>query len=186
METPQDGYALTSSEAAKQVICDIIAASGGKIYGKLRLYKAFYFAHLYYWLHGEGVLTDYPIVRMPQGPGIDNGDTLLEELEQTGEITISFRRNGPYKELVYERAHPFQVDPTSPRFQAIEEAVEWVRGKSAADLSEETHLYSRSWRETPDGEELDIYTDLLDDREYAKLKRSLSEAEQLIQGVFGK
>ena len=60
------------AELAKQVICAIVEAAGGKLEGQVRLYKAFYYAHLYCWENAaEGVLTDYPIVRMPNGPGID-------------------------------------------------------------------------------------------------------------------
>lgn len=33
-----------NNENAKQVICQIIAAAGGRLEGKLRLFKAFYFA----------------------------------------------------------------------------------------------------------------------------------------------
>src|SRR5262245_40446624 len=37
---------LNDPQDAKEVICQIIAAAGGRLEGKLRLYKAFYYAHL--------------------------------------------------------------------------------------------------------------------------------------------
>ena len=55
-----------SREQAKDVLCQILVAAGGELKKKVALYKAFYFAHLYYWQTGEGTLTDYPIVHMPQ------------------------------------------------------------------------------------------------------------------------
>ena len=46
-------------------------SAGDRIEGKTRLFKAFYFAHLFYARSAVDYLTDWPIVRMPQGPGID-------------------------------------------------------------------------------------------------------------------
>ncbi|MBI3464034.1 MAG: hypothetical protein HY000_13395 [Planctomycetes bacterium] len=118
-------------EQAKQVICETLAAAGGKLVGKVRLHKAFYYAHLYYWQRGTGVLTSYPVVRLPFGPAIEDGPSLVAELVREGKLRVSQQPNGPYKETVFELAQPFQIDPNSPRFQASEEAVELVKSKSA-------------------------------------------------------
>jgi hypothetical protein len=171
-------------EKAKQVICQIIAAAGGRLEGKLRLFKAFYFAHLYYWQHGTGVLTDYPIVRMPMGPGIDRSEVLFGALQSEGKIRIGSRPNGPFREYIYELAMPVEIDPSNPQYQAIEEAVEWVRSKTAGELSQETHLYSRSWRNETDGQVLDIYSDLLNDEEYDEVQKGLAEAAGLVHDAF--
>ena len=50
-------------EQAKTLICDIIAAAGGKLVGRVRFHKAFCYAHRYYWQRGTGVLTSYPVDR---------------------------------------------------------------------------------------------------------------------------
>ena len=50
---------------AQQVLLELIQDAGGVWEGKKRLYKAFYFAHLYYAEERPGLLTDWPIVRMP-------------------------------------------------------------------------------------------------------------------------
>jgi hypothetical protein len=173
------------SEEAKQVICQIIAAAGGRLEGKLRLFKAFYFAHLFYWQHGTGILTDHPIVRMPMGPGIDKSEALLGALQREGQIRVGTRANGPFREYVYELTTPVEIDPSNARYRAIEEAVEWVRDKSAGELSLETHLYSRSWRSGADGQVLDIYSDLLDDEEYESVRKGLVDAAGLIHDAFG-
>jgi hypothetical protein len=173
-----------SREIAKQVICEIIAVSGGRLTGKLRLYKAFYFAHLYFWENNKGALTDHPIVRMPLGPGIDDGDALLEELRHEGKIAITQQFIGPYRELVYEIAEPIRLDPSVPRFKAIEEAVRWIEGKSASQLSEETHVFSRTWREGDDGQVLNIYLDILEESEYNRVKQGLLQAEDALSGIF--
>ncbi len=171
-------------ERAKEVICLIVAAAGGRLEGKLRLFKAFYFAHLFYWKKGNGVLTQHPVVRMPFGPGIHDAAMVLKTLVAEGKIRISSRPVGPYSEQVYELAAPVQIDPTNPRYQAIEEAVEGVRNKSAAELSQETHIYSRSWREAREGDVLDIYRDLLEDDEYAQVRQEVAEAEATVNAVF--
>jgi hypothetical protein len=176
---------MFDNENAKQVICQIIAAAGGRLEGKLRLFKAFYFAHLFYWQQGTGVLTDHPIVRMPMGPGIDKSEALLGALQGEGRIRIGTRANGPFREYIYELASPVEVDPSNPRYRAIEEAVEWVRDKTAGELSLETHLYSRSWRNEADGQVLDIYSDLLDDEEYEGVRKRLADAAGVIHDALG-
>lgn len=175
---------MSDLEAAKELICQIIAAAGGRLEGRLRLYKAFYFAHLFYWQRGQGVLTQHPIVRMPWGPGVNEGRTILQTLQDEGKIIITTRPVGPYREDVYELAERFEINPDDPRYKAVEEAVEWVRDKSAVELSEETHVYSRSWREAKDGEILDIYRDLLEDEEYAQVKQEVAQAEALVDATF--
>jgi hypothetical protein len=175
---------MDTRQQAKQVICDIIAAGGGRLVGKVRLYKAFYASHLFYWEAHSGTLTNHPIVRMPRGPGIDDGDALIRELVESGSIRTDEGRNGPYREIVFQLVAEHTIRPHDPRFQAVERAVEWIAGKSAAELSEETHLYSRTWRDAQDGEELDIYMDLLDDEDFARIGQAVCEQEELIGAAF--
>jgi hypothetical protein len=172
------------AEAAKDVICQIIAVAGGRLDGRLRLYKAFYYAHLFFWKRGTGVLTTHPIVRMPLGSGIHEAKGILQELQEEGRIRITTRPNGPYEEHVYELASKFEINPEDPRHKAVEDAVEWIRNKSAVELSEETHVYSRSWRQAKDGEALDIYADLLDDEEYTQVGQEVAQAEALVNATF--
>src|ERR1035437_4824476 len=73
---------------AKRIICAIIQEGGGHLESQVRLYKAFYWAHLAYWGMYEGILSSYPIARMPNGPGVDRGEDLLFELHAEGLISI--------------------------------------------------------------------------------------------------
>jgi hypothetical protein len=75
---------------AKQLICDIVAAAGGKLVGKVRLHKVFYYSH----------------------------------------------------------------------------------------------VYSRSWQEGKNGQEFDIYADLLDDQEYRQSLDDGQLSRELVDGVF--
>ena len=112
------------------------------------------------------------------------GPVALAELVREGKLRITSQPNGPYKEAVFELTQPFQIDPTTVRFAVIEEAVEQVKSKSAVELSEETHLYSRSWQDNQTGQELDIYTDLLDDQEYQQVLQDAEQSRELVNGVF--
>ena len=170
-------------EQAKQLICDIIGAAGGRLVGKVRLHKAFYYAHLYYWQRGSGVLTSYPVVRLPFGPGIDHEPSLVTELVRDGKLHVAWQPNGPFKEAVFELTEPFQIDPNTSRYRAIEEAVDLVKSKSAVELSEESHVFSRSWQAGQLGQELDIYSDLLDDLEYQQIVEDMTESRELVNGV---
>ncbi|KAL8814469.1 MAG: hypothetical protein Q9191_008546 [Dirinaria sp. TL-2023a] len=171
-------------QQAKELVCTIIAVTGGELHKKVALFKAFYYAHLFYWQEHQEALTDHPIVRMPQGPGIDDHTSILRELE--GEARIEIRREpyGPYQEYVYKLKSPFTIDPGSPHHTAVERAVKWVQGKSAMELSEEAHDYSRSWQIGQDGQELNIYIDLLDDAEYVEMNRRLRASEEMVNDVF--
>lgn len=163
---------------AKSVICDLIAAAGGVFCGTVRLNKAFYFAHLYYWRDEADILTDYPIVRLPKGPCIDDYDIILEQLANEGRVTISTRPVGPYSETVYRLAQDHALDAGSPRAAAILRAVEFVDSHSAVELSDITHEYSRSWRETPNRKEMNIYADLLSDKQAWELKAQIAEVAE--------
>ena len=168
------GNVSRSKEAAKAVICELLAANGGILRGKIRLNKAFYFAHLYYWRDADGILTDHPIVRLPQGPCIDDASELLSELAAEGRISVQVGRAGPYQEYAYQLEGTWsQVDRSTPRGKAIHDAIALVQEKTAAELSELTHEHSRSWQMTPTGHEMDIYVDLIDDEELETMRKQV-------------
>ena len=85
----------------KRVILEILRKTDGEFDGKTRLYKACYFAHLYFFESHHGILTDGEFARMPQGPGIDQGDFLLEALCVEGLIECEVFHKGPYPEYRY-------------------------------------------------------------------------------------
>src|SRR5436189_4755977 len=89
---------MADREAAKHLILKIVAMAGGRLEAKSRLHKAFYAAHLIYWRERQGVLTDYPIVKMPNGPGIDDLEGLLEELVDGDALEVVEGTKGPYKQ----------------------------------------------------------------------------------------
>lgn len=166
----------SSRVAAKEVICLLIAAAGGALRGKVRLNKAFYFAHLYHWREFESFLTSHPIVRLPLGPCIDDVNDLISELVAEQKLSVTKSPNGPFEEYVYRLLDPSPtVDDSTPRGKAIRDAIAFVEGRTGAELSEITHEHSRTWQSTPDGSEMNIYLDLVDDDDVRSIRARLKE-----------
>ena len=175
-------------ELAKLTILEIAKQSKNAAFtGKLKLFKAFYFAHLYFARSFSGLLSEWPIVRMPRGPGIDRFDELLHKLTQEGVLKIEPVMVGPFPSTKYKatgKQPPY--DPLSEdAVTAIQEAVTFVADKTAAELSAITHDLSRSWNETKAGVELSIYTDLLSDEDHGALKSGLAELDSELDEAWG-
>lgn len=186
-DTANETARLERKRRAKQVILEIVrqASEDHGLRGKLKLFKAFYLAHLLYAEDSPGYLTEWPIIRMPNGPGIDNADELFEELLAEGalEIESSRRPTDLQAPEVYHwtgKAAPEEPLPEAA-LQAIREAMTFVRDKSALQLSEWTHELSRSWNFAKDGEQLNIYIDLIPEGEYLTQKKRLDNIWMAIQ-----
>ncbi len=171
-------------DGAKDLICDIISlCEGGEIKGQSRLYKAFYHAHLVYYDRFPGILSTYPIVHMTHGPGIEDGETLLKELQDEGRIEIGKAPIGKYSETVIKVTNPCKP-PESNRRTAIEAGLDKIKNKTATQLREETHG-AVSWNKVVDGQEQPIYLDLLSTDQLAQMKRELAQATEAAAQVFG-
>jgi hypothetical protein len=174
-----------SKELAKRIILEILRQSGGSL-GKTRLFKTFWLAHLFYAKKARGYLSDWPIVRMPQGPGIHHGDRLLDELCQEGTLERSHEPRGPFVEISC-RLKDDQVEThlSQEAVKAIQEAVSFARQyATAGSLSELSHDFSRSWNNLPDGAELNIYTDLIPDDEYQNGKDEMEQMKRDYEQIF--
>lgn len=167
---------MLDMDRAKQVLVELIRAAGGEWTGKTRLYKAYYLAHLYYAETEPGYLTNWPVLKMPYGPGIECGDGLLKELVLSGVLAIKHTAVGPYTATAYGlTGKPVAGEPLSQEaVRAIEQAASFVREKGATDLSDLTHEFSRSWNSAQEGQELNINVDLIPDDEFAARQERLS------------
>jgi hypothetical protein len=167
---------MLDMDRAKQVLVELIRAAGGEWTGKTRLYKAYYLAHLYYAETEPGYLTNWPVVKMPYGPGIESGDELLNELVLSGVLARQHAAVGPYTATSYRlTGKPFAGEALSQQaVRAIEQSVSFVREKGATELSDLTHEFSRSWNSAQEGQELNIYLDLIADDEFAAREERLS------------
>ena len=158
---------------------------GGKVPTKSHLFKAFYFAHLYYAIDAPDYLSDWPIVKMPHGPGIDRADVLIRELESQGIIETRPALAGPYPTTEYRLVSQDMPQVLSAEaVAAIKRAVAYAKPMTAGELSETTHEYSRSWNEAArDGDELSIYIDLLDDDDYEARKQRADKLASVIREI---
>ncbi len=86
---------------AKEVILEILRVGDGEWSGKVKLHKAFYFAHLYYANEQPGFLTDWPIAKLQHGPGIHEDEPLIWGMVDEGLLEIELVHEGPYPEYRY-------------------------------------------------------------------------------------
>jgi len=174
------------AQTAKRILCAIIQEEGGKLDGKVRLYKAFYWAHLSYFQKFSGVLSEYPMARMPQGPGIDHGEDLIFELQAEGLISVEETPiAGRNPEMSFRLTAGFKVNATDEEMEAIRDGVAKIRGKTGTQVSAETHECSRVWNRKRDGQILNIYEDLLTEDEYECAKNADQEVKAVLDGIFG-
>ncbi len=172
---------------AQDVILDILRNADGEWTGKAKLFKAFYFAHLYYANEKPGLLTDWPIARLPQGPGIDRSDELFGGLVGDGLLTLERIHEGRYPEVRYwltDKGRDAERPPEDAR-AAIKEATLFCLPRTAAELSLITHERSRSWIEGKDGEILNIYIDTIPDEEYERRREAIDQIDKQLLEILG-
>jgi len=159
-------------DKAKNIVCALVHLEGGKFKGKTRLNKAFWRAHVYHYRHHSGLLSKYPIARLPEGPGIDDLDEILFSLEREGRVKVTSEKVGTYLEVVVSlTSSPPSLE--SDEEEAVKEAIRWVRGKSAAQVANESHRLSLAWKQAKNGEIIDLAFDALDTQDLKAI-----EAEQ--------
>jgi hypothetical protein len=170
---------------AKQIILHILKEAGGAL-GKTRLFKAFWLAHLFYAKNSRGYLSAWKIIRLPKGPGIDRGDELIIELKKAGEIELGHEPKGPYTETVCKlTSQPGDTALPPGATEAIKAACAIVMAHDrVSELSEWSHEYSRSWNVTPNGNELDIYSDLIPDDVYWERRQKLIDLNDVYDDLF--
>ena len=148
-------------DRAKKLIVGLVAASDGKLVGKLRLYKAFCRAHLLYFEETGLELTGYPIVHMPNGPGIDNAAELIDELRQDGVLNEAIGNTDRAHERIYTTVGEATVEQDPEKSEAIRKAVEWANALTYKELKDGSH--NRSWRESGMGAEQNVFLDVVED-----------------------
>lgn len=171
---------------AKQIVAEIVRLHGGDVPAKTSLCKAFYFAHLYYAKEAAGYLSDWPIVRMPNGPGIHEADELLAEMVDEGTLGLRQVTVGPYDAVSYRLLKNSIFEALSvDEIEAIKAGVDFVRDKTAGELNNITQEFSRSWRMATDGDELNIYIDLEPEDVYRRRMKGLKKFDRAIAEMIG-
>jgi hypothetical protein len=178
-------------DKAKNIVCAVVAASGGQFHGKTRLNKAFWRAHVVHYHKQNGLLSSYPIARLPEGPAIDDYEDLLVVLEREGRIELGQREESGYVETTITlKSQPPILD--EGEMASINEAVAWVRPRTAQQVSRESHESSLSWQKKANGELLEIAFDALDASEVdvrraeeKKIAQTVEWARKAVAGMFG-
>lgn len=157
---------VSERERAKQIIAEIVRAAGGILTSKTELVRAYWRAHLVFAESQPGYLSFWPLVKTPAGPAIHDADRLLGELVADGILQIDETEAGGGLRL--ELTDLVGELPTES-VEAIEKAVS--QPGEPVDLTDYRSL--RSWNAASDGEELNIYVDVIPDAEYAERKQRL-------------
>lgn len=93
---------------------------------------------------------------------------------------------GPWQTTRYELSRDGRSEEKLPAGakRAIKEAVEFVCSKTATELSELTHEFSRSWMEARDGQPLNIYIDIIPDDEYETREREIDALHRELMAAW--
>lgn len=181
-----DKRKTTERERAKRVILEIIRLAGGTFTNKTNLYKAFYYAHLEYAKNNPAYLSFWPIVKMPNGPGIDDFDALIGELLAQGYLHVETVKTGDFSALRLEltSAAKSLEQMSDAEMEAVGYGVRQVEGKTATLVSDESHVASRSWNEAQMGQELNIYIDSIPEDEYVREKAHISDLSRRLKALW--
>ena len=171
---------------AIRIMAEVIRQAGGAITGTTALHDAFYFAHLYYAESEPGYLSDWPIVKMPNGPAIHSGSRLIAEMKEAGILSTDHIQVGPFRAVRLRLCdgalpgEPLQEDA----IRAIGRAIELVRHKSTAELHDLIREFSRSWHSARQREEMCIYIDPIPDDEYESGQARLAEMRAALEAAW--
>lgn len=185
------GYKLNLPDYTenKRIVAAIVQENGGEFRNKTNLFKAYYWAHRFFYEDHEGLLTrKHRMVHLPMGPGIDEHDLIFGEMVDEGSLEVL---SNPFKnrdgkdcaQFVFRSVGP-NVELTADERDSISRGIARVRSMTAADASHDSHENSRTWRDSNNGEPIDIYVDTLDDDEFEEATRSLGEAEAEVQAAL--
>ncbi|MGD9856350.1 MAG: hypothetical protein AB7U20_15500 [Planctomycetaceae bacterium] len=168
-------------ERAKAIIVEIIRQAGGRFRNKTNLFKAFWRAHVAYAESHLTPLSDWPIVRMPMGPGIDRFDALLGELLLDGAVEVEQVQHGDFVGFVFHLLPGAPESLTPDEIEAVKIGVAAVDGKPANQVSDDSHDHSRSWQLAKDGEELDVFLDVIPEEEYREREQRLYDMLSVLE-----
>ena len=158
---------------------------------KTQLYKGYWLAHLLHMDKHGAILSEWPVVKMTHGPGIERGADILAELVDAGVLRQASVNHGPFTATCYSiadrrAASRIRAELREEEVASIREACELVSNRTAKQLSEFSHEKSRAWKRADMGHELAIYADLVwDDEESEDLAERLKDAERHLRSVFG-
>lgn len=172
---------VSERERAKQIIAEIIRVAGGMLTSKTELVRAFWRAHIVFAESQPGYLSFWPVLKTPAGPAIKDVDRLLGELVAAGILRIDEPKgNGVAGFRLELSGQPGPGEIADEAVEAIGQAV--AHPAEPIDLADYCSL--RSWNAASDGDELNIYVDVIPEAEYADRKRRLLEMDAVLNSVW--
>lgn len=172
-------------ERAKAIIVEIIRQADGTFRNKTNLFKAFWLAHVKYAESHVSPLSDWPIVKLPKGPGIHDFDLLLGELMESGTIeTVEVQLNDVSGFHFHLRDH--ETDPLAgDALSAVQFAVSQFHGIPATEASRISHEDSRAWNSVRIGDEMDVVLDTISDEEFDRISARVTQFSDALDEVLG-
>jgi hypothetical protein len=155
----------------------------------------FWLAHLYYARNNPGYLTTWPIIRKPWGVQLRDDVALLRDLTEQELVRTEQMEIGPFPVILYCRNDKAEEsDLPAKAVHAIQLAIQLGLGFPlgfAVPYFLPLPFYrawptfhSRAWRDTPDGEEMDIYLDLIPEELYEEQRHQLESLKQGVEDLF--
>ncbi len=187
---------------ARQVILELlrrgpweVAPSGTRGLTREAINHLFWLAHLYYAKNNPGYLTTWPIIRKPWGVQLREDIALLRDLTEDELIRTEQMEVGPFPVTLYcLNDKPGEAALSPKAVHAIQLATQLVLGPPQGftmpffcplPFSRAWPLFrSRAWQTTPDGEEMDIYLDLVPEELYDERRQQLERLAQGLEDLF--
>lgn len=168
-----------SKDRAKAIIVEIIRQAGGTFQNKTNLFKVFWLAHVKYARSHVSHLSDWPIVKLPNGPGIDAFDSLLGELMEAGIVETVDVESGKFVgfHLHLKDHDAFRDVLSKDASSAIRSAVDGFEGVSVTAVS-------RAWKLARVGDEIDVALDTMSDEEYEQASERIDRLSDGLQTVL--
>jgi hypothetical protein len=171
-------------ERAKAIVVELIRESGGTFQNRTNLFKAFWKSHVEYAKKHVAPLSEWPIVRMTHGPGIDRFHLILGELMAEGMVQEEQVEFGDKTGFRFVLTGVPSEDFSSDEREAIRSGVSFVARKSAKQVRDESHLESRAWQSAKDGERIDVFLDAIPESGYddrtQRIRRILSKVKATV------
>ena len=186
--TDRERGAPPDSEAAKGVILEILRQrldQNGARPSRSQISHWFWLAHLCYARQNRGFLTTWPILRVAGGVEISNVDALLCDLVDDGLAEVEVVDVGPIPVTLYS-CTPTVAAQRLPKgaLAAVSQALAGVKDVFSGSYYCWYSAVSRAWRTTPEGEEMNIYIDLIPDTVYETRRRGLEELAAGCKDLF--
>jgi hypothetical protein len=181
--------AAADRRAAEHVILEILTqlvSLEPKVKGLSRwsLSQVFWFAHLHYMKSNPGYLTTWPLIRTSWGVEIGQISGLLRELIEEDFLQAEQVEIGPFPVTIYQTTtKAWESELSAAAVQAIQQAIRddpyWVHSSA-----HRFPVYSRAWRETREGEEMDISLDLIPEDVYEERRQQMEGLKDALGDLF--